>query len=170
MLAHRTVLNNQSNIQILTASSKSVRGAHPQKLKLDEIDEIDPNIYEAALLIPKPSGGIKASVADLFHHAQDLRPDGPGHRARRPGAATRFTSGASLTSWRSALAGIVDDLRTLGGLPGPGLGMPTAFTGSRTLFPKSGRSPGTPGSARCLLPAQPGRLIYKEFDMALHVV
>ncbi len=52
-----------------------------------------------------------------------------------------------------------------------GPGMPTAFTASRTLFPKSARSPGTPGSARCLCfqPSQEG-LIYKEFDMALHVV
>jgi hypothetical protein len=62
MLAQRTVLNNLSNIQILTASSKSVRGAHPQKIELDEVDEMDPKIYEAALLAPQTKRGIKASV------------------------------------------------------------------------------------------------------------
>ena len=39
-----------------------MRGAHPQKLKLDEIDEFDDKIYEAAMLIPKTKKGIKASV------------------------------------------------------------------------------------------------------------
>jgi hypothetical protein len=62
ILAQRTVLNNLSNIQILTASSKSVRGAHPQKLKLDEVDEMDPRIYEAALSIPMTKGGHRAST------------------------------------------------------------------------------------------------------------
>ena len=84
MLAHRTVLNNQSNIQILTASSKSVRGAHPQKIKLDEVDEMDPNIYEAALLVPQTKRGIKASVQIIQHHASDLRLDGPGHKRGGP--------------------------------------------------------------------------------------
>ncbi|MEJ2672339.1 MAG: hypothetical protein P8168_09110 [Deltaproteobacteria bacterium] len=74
MLAQRTVLNNQSNIQILTASSKSVRGAHPQKIKLDEVDEMDPNIYEAALLVPQTKRGIKASVQiySTMHRAYGL--------------------------------------------------------------------------------------------------
>jgi hypothetical protein len=58
----RTHLVNGSNIQILTASMKSVRGPHPQKLKLDEVDEFDDRIYEAALLIPKSARGIRASV------------------------------------------------------------------------------------------------------------
>jgi hypothetical protein len=56
------VFNNLSNIKILTASSKSVRGAHPQKAKLDEIDEMDPRIYTAALSIPMSKRGIKAST------------------------------------------------------------------------------------------------------------
>ena len=62
MLASRTSTINGSSINILTASSKSVRGPHPQKLKLDEIDEFDPKIYQAALLIPKTKKGLKASV------------------------------------------------------------------------------------------------------------
>lgn len=62
VLRTRTHLKNGSNMQILTASMKSVRGPHPQKLKLDEIDEFEDDIYEAALLIPKSARGIKASV------------------------------------------------------------------------------------------------------------
>ena len=56
-LRTRTHLVNGSNIQILTASPKSVRGPHPQKLKLDEVDEFEDRIYEAALLIPKSARG-----------------------------------------------------------------------------------------------------------------
>jgi len=74
MLAGQTTLVNNSSINILTASSKSVRGPHPQKLKLDEVDEMDPEIYEAALLIPKTKRGIKASVQiySTMHKAYGL--------------------------------------------------------------------------------------------------
>jgi len=73
-LRTRTHLVNGSNIQILTASSKSVRGPHPQKLKLDEVDEFEDRIYEAALLIPKSALGIKASVQiySTMHKAYGL--------------------------------------------------------------------------------------------------
>lgn len=74
MLAAQTVLINQSNIQILTASSKSVRGPHPQVLRLDEVDEFDDKIYETAMLIPKTKHGIKASVQiySTMHKAYGL--------------------------------------------------------------------------------------------------
>jgi hypothetical protein len=74
MLSAQTALVNKSHINILTASSKSVRGPHPQKLKLDEVDEMDPEIYEAALLIPKSARGIKASVQiySTMHRAYGL--------------------------------------------------------------------------------------------------
>jgi len=39
MLAGQTSLINRTNINILTASSKFVRDPHPQKLRLDEINE-----------------------------------------------------------------------------------------------------------------------------------
>jgi hypothetical protein len=55
-------LTNLSTIHILTASPKSVRGTHPQKLKLDEVDEMDPTIYQAALSAPINRHGIKASL------------------------------------------------------------------------------------------------------------
>jgi hypothetical protein len=73
-LRTRTHLVNGSNIQILTASTKSVRGPHPQKLKLDEVDEFEDRIYEAALLIPKSAKGIRASVQiySTMHKAYGL--------------------------------------------------------------------------------------------------
>ncbi|MFA5381826.1 MAG: hypothetical protein WC356_01585 [Candidatus Micrarchaeia archaeon] len=74
MLAQGSKLNNQSNIQILTASSRSVRGAHPQKMKLDEVDEMDPSIYQAALLVPQTKRGIKSSlqIFSTMHKAYGL--------------------------------------------------------------------------------------------------
>jgi hypothetical protein len=73
-LRTRTHLVNGSNIQILTASTKSVRGPHPQKLKLDEVDEFKDRIYEAALLIPKSARGIRAGVQiySTMHKAYGL--------------------------------------------------------------------------------------------------
>jgi hypothetical protein len=74
MLAAKTATLNGSNINILTASMKSVRGPHPQKLKLDEVDECDDRIYEAALLIPKTKRCIRAStqIYSTMHKAYGL--------------------------------------------------------------------------------------------------
>ena len=62
VLTTRTSTTHGSTIQILTASSRSVRGPHPQRLKLDEIDEFELAIYQAALLIPISKKGIKAAT------------------------------------------------------------------------------------------------------------
>lgn len=42
-------LSNGGNIVCLTASQKSTRGIHPQRLRLDEIDEMDIDIFDAAM-------------------------------------------------------------------------------------------------------------------------
>jgi hypothetical protein len=47
-------LTNGAKIRPLTASQKTVRGPHPAFLALDEIDEMDESIYEAALGQPMP--------------------------------------------------------------------------------------------------------------------
>jgi len=63
-------LKNGSKVSILTASPKSVRGPHTISLKLDEVDEIDPIIYEYALSIPQSKFG-HPSVLGMFstnHH------------------------------------------------------------------------------------------------------
>ncbi|MCK5615279.1 hypothetical protein KAR91_76150 [Candidatus Pacearchaeota archaeon] len=66
----KTLWKNGSEVSILAASSKSVRGPHPQSLLLDEIDEMEVDIYEAALQQPQSKYGISASTGRLStnHH------------------------------------------------------------------------------------------------------
>jgi hypothetical protein len=52
--ATRITLRNKAIIRPLTASQKSVRGPHPPTLLLDEIDEMDQDILDAALGQPMP--------------------------------------------------------------------------------------------------------------------
>jgi hypothetical protein len=52
-----------SEVAILAASSKSVRGPHVASLKLDEVDEIDPELREAAMGMNMAKRGISASAS-----------------------------------------------------------------------------------------------------------
>ena len=63
-----------SSITALAASSKSVRGPHPQKLRLDELDEMDRVIYEASLGQPKSKHGISDNIviSSTLHKAFGL--------------------------------------------------------------------------------------------------
>ncbi|WP_165068415.1 hypothetical protein [Paludisphaera rhizosphaerae] len=65
---------NGSGVSILAASPTSVRGPHVASLKLDEVDEIDPDIRESALGMAMDLRGVKASVlmTSTWH-----RPSGP---------------------------------------------------------------------------------------------
>lgn len=49
---YTTHLNNGAEMIALTASQKSVRGPHPQRLRLDEIDEMELAILDAAMGMP----------------------------------------------------------------------------------------------------------------------
>lgn len=60
--AERSVYKNGSEVSILTASSKSVRGPHVPTLQLDEVDEIDPEIRQAAMGMSMARRGVSASV------------------------------------------------------------------------------------------------------------
>ncbi len=62
MMVTKGEWKNGSQVSILTASTKSVRGPHPQCLKLDEVDEIEPEVYEAALSQPQAKFGHKSSL------------------------------------------------------------------------------------------------------------
>jgi hypothetical protein len=53
---------NGSQVSILAASSTSVRGPHVQSLRLDEVDEIEPSIREAAFGMAMEIGGVPASI------------------------------------------------------------------------------------------------------------
>ena len=59
---------NGSSVSILAASPTSVRGPHVPTLRLDEVDEIDPEIREAALGMCMARGGVRASVAMTSTH------------------------------------------------------------------------------------------------------
>lgn len=58
----RAVFRNGSEVAILAASPTSVRGPHVPSLKLDEVDEIDPEIRESAMGMCMAIGGHKPSV------------------------------------------------------------------------------------------------------------
>ncbi|CAB5220246.1 hypothetical protein UFOVP238_6 [uncultured Caudovirales phage] len=66
--AYQTQLVNGANIRALTASSRSVRGPHPQRLRLDEIDEMELEILEAAQGQPMSKRGIKAQTVMSSTH------------------------------------------------------------------------------------------------------
>jgi len=63
-----------SQFQALAASTKSIRGPHPQKLRLDEVDEMEEKIYLGALGQPKTNYGILDNViiSSTLHNAFGL--------------------------------------------------------------------------------------------------
>jgi len=66
---HGYRLTNGSWVQALAASQKSVRGPHPQRLRLDEVDEMDKDIFNASLGQPKAAYGIpEQTVASSTLH------------------------------------------------------------------------------------------------------
>ncbi len=62
---NKTVWKNRSLVSVLTASTKSARGPHPHALILDEIDEMDKEVYNAALSQPQSKYGIPSSCGKL---------------------------------------------------------------------------------------------------------
>ena len=63
-------LTNGSWVAALAASQKSVRGPHPQRLRLDEVDEMPKEIFDASLGQPKANYGIPEQViaSSTLHH------------------------------------------------------------------------------------------------------
>ncbi len=62
-------LTNGGYLKALMASSRSVRGPHPQRLRLDEVDEMEMNIFDSALGQPMKRFGIEEhTVASSTHH------------------------------------------------------------------------------------------------------
>jgi hypothetical protein len=169
MLAGQTTLINKSNINILTASSKSVRGPHPQKLRLDEIDEFDDKIYEAAMLIPKTKHGIKASVQiySTMHKAYGLM-----NRVITEAAQ----SGYKIYKWcvfdvmekcvdrECATCELWEDCQGRARHADGFYSIENAISEKRRVSRDTWLC-----ETLCYQPSQEG-LIYKEFDMALHVV
>ena len=69
----QTRLTWGNTIQALMASSKSVRGPHPQKLRIDEADEVDITLIDAAFGQPMSRNGIPTQIVLSSTHQY---PDG----------------------------------------------------------------------------------------------
>ena len=170
MLAQRTVLTNFSNIQILTASSRSVRGAHPQKLKLDEVDEMDPRIYEAALLVPHNRRGIISSVNiySTMHRSNGLMDQIISEAPQRGFKIYHWCLLDILEKcpeWRKCEECYLEEdcegrARNADGY----YGIDLAITKKRQVSEETWQS-----EMLCRRPST-GGLIYKEFDLSIHVV
>jgi hypothetical protein len=61
-------LKNKARVRPLTASQKTVRGPHPQRLRLDEIDEMDIGILDSAMGQPMKSKGIDSQTVMSSTH------------------------------------------------------------------------------------------------------
>jgi hypothetical protein len=57
-----TRLKNGAKIEALMASQRSVRGPHPQRLRLDEIDELDLALFDASMGQTLSKNGIKTQT------------------------------------------------------------------------------------------------------------
>lgn len=62
LMVERAVYRNHSEIKILAASPTSVRGPHVPSLKLDEVDEIDPDLRDQAMGMAMARRGHKSTV------------------------------------------------------------------------------------------------------------
>ncbi len=88
LLKTEAVYANGSRVAILAASPTSVRGPHVPSLKLDEVDEIDPDLRESALGMVMEIRGSRASVlmTSTWHRlgGPDVVADRPRPRRRVP--------------------------------------------------------------------------------------
>lgn len=168
-LRARTHLINSSNIQILTASTKSVRGPHPQKLKLDEVDEFEDKIYEAALLIPKSAKGIKSSVHmySTMHKTYGLM-----NRVITEAAE----NGCRVFKWcmfdiiEKCVGRNCEDCELWEDCEGRAKNADGYYSIEDAISAKRKVSRETwEAEMLCKMPSQEG-LIYREFDLSLHVV
>ena len=80
---NKTTLAWGNTIQALTASQPAVRGAHPTRLLLDEIDEMELPILEAAQGQPMDRDGVQAQTVMSSTHQY---PDGTVTAMRRRAA------------------------------------------------------------------------------------
>lgn len=69
LMKKMTKISNGGYLKALMASTRSVRGPHPQRLRLDEVDEMEMNIFDSALGQPMARFGIQEQVvASSTHH------------------------------------------------------------------------------------------------------
>ncbi|MFI4911042.1 MAG: hypothetical protein ACIAQZ_05190 [Sedimentisphaeraceae bacterium JB056] len=68
---------NGSKVEVLTQSAKSVRGCHIHKLRCDEVEMFDTEVFEAAQFITQSTDGKKAAmeIASTMHRPYGLMQD-----------------------------------------------------------------------------------------------
>ncbi|MFP3867685.1 MAG: hypothetical protein ACLFUU_05935 [Desulfobacteraceae bacterium] len=169
LLKTRGRLTNKSTIQILTASSRSVRGPHPQKLKLDEVDEFDNKIFEAALLTPKTAGNIKASthIYSTMHKPYGLMRRVITEAAERGYRIYKWCVFDVMEKCVGRDCQTCELWEDCGGKAKKADGyfpIEDAISLKRQVSEETWQS-----EMLCQLPNQEG-LIYREFDVALHVI
>lgn len=66
-----TKLTGGNKVRALLASQRSVRGSHPTRLRLDEVDEMPLDIFDAAMGLTYGGSGVAAqtTIASTHHHA-----------------------------------------------------------------------------------------------------
>jgi hypothetical protein len=70
--ARRTMYASGGRVTALMASSKSARGPHPQRMRLDEVDEMELAILDAAMGQPMGTENVaKQTVMSSTHHYPD---------------------------------------------------------------------------------------------------
>ena len=69
-----TELRNGSAIEILSQSQRSVRGQRVQRVKCDEVDEFDPDVWRAVQFVTQSRGPLRASIEafSTMHHPYGL--------------------------------------------------------------------------------------------------
>lgn len=68
----RTKYSSGGRVTALMASTKSARGPHPQRMRLDEVDEMELKIFDAAMGQPMSKNGIaKQTVLSSTHQYPD---------------------------------------------------------------------------------------------------
>ena len=68
MTKFRTTLRGKASVEALLASQRSVRGPHPQRLRLDEIDEMDIEILDSSLGQPMSTKTLTSQIVMSSTH------------------------------------------------------------------------------------------------------
>lgn len=77
VLKHGCGFTNGSRIEVLAQSARSVRGSHVHKLRCDEVELFDPDVYAAAQFITRGTGSIRPGLeaASTMHRPYGLMQD-----------------------------------------------------------------------------------------------
>ena len=93
LLAQSATYRNGSEVSILAASATSVRGPHVPSLKLDEVDEIDPDIREQAMGMAMDSTrGGRTQKTSILMTSTWHRSNGPMAMLKERASAGEFPS------------------------------------------------------------------------------